>query len=93
MSNRLTYFLESNNLLCQQQFGFRQNHSTLAEAKHKSQFTITIFCDLHRAFDTINHEILLKKLYNIGVRGVELEWFKDYLSNRKKFVTVNGKNY
>ncbi len=102
MSNRLTLFLESNNLLCNEQFGFRKGHSTLhplvhflnhvAEAKNANKYTISIFCDLKKAFDTVNHKILLKKLSNIGVRGVELEWFADYLSNRKQFVHINGKN-
>jgi hypothetical protein len=61
-------------------------------ANNKNEFTIAIFCDLRKAFDTVNHEILLKKLFNIGVRGIELEWFKDYLSNRKQFVSINNVN-
>jgi len=102
MSNRLTNFLESNSLLCKEQFGFRKSHSTLhplinflnkiATEKNNNKFTIGIFCDLKKAFDTVNHGILLKKLHNIGVRGIELDWFRDYLSNRKQFVHINGQN-
>ena len=101
MSNRLTYFLESNNLLCQEQFGFRKSHSTLhplvhflnkiSEAKNLNKHSIAIFCDLRKAFDTVDHKILLKKLYNLGVRGIELKWFENYLANRKQFVQLNGK--
>ena len=51
--------------------------------------TIVIFCDLQKAFDTCDHEILLKKLYNLGIRNNELLWFKNYLSNREQYVFVN----
>lgn len=53
---------------------------------------MAIFCDLRKAFDTVDHKILLNKLHNIGVRGVELNWFKNYLSNRKQFVCVDNSN-
>jgi len=102
MSNRLTSFLESNKLLCEQQFGFRKSHSTLhplvhflnkiSEAKNQNKNTIAIFCDLRKAFDTVDHQILLKKLSNLGVRGIELEWFRNYLSNRKQYVYINEKS-
>ena len=55
-------------------------------------FTIAIFCDLQKAFDTVDHKILLKKLEGLGVRGIELKWFESYLSNRKQFVTLDGVN-
>jgi hypothetical protein len=102
MSNRLTHYLESNNLLCQEQFGFRKAHSTLhplvhflnniSQARNQNKYTIAIFCDLRKAFDTVDHQILLKKLFNLGIKGIELQWFKSYLSNRKQFVHLNGKN-
>ena len=50
--------------------------------------SIAIFCDLKKAFDTCNHEILLSKLKKYAIDGCELEWFRSYLTNRKQFVTI-----
>jgi hypothetical protein len=64
----------------------------VSKALNKNETTIAIFCDLRKAFDTVNHEILLKKMHKMGIRGKELDWFKNYLSNRKQFVYLNGKS-
>jgi hypothetical protein len=45
---------------------------------YKKESAIAIFCDLRKAFDTVNHSILLRKLHKIGIRGVALEWFKNW---------------
>ena len=102
IANRLSNFLESNNYLSKNQYGFRKNHSTvhplihfmnhLTKSLNKKFYTIAIFCDLCKAFDTVDHNILLKKLFNIGVRGIELTWFRNYLSNRKQYVSIDGVN-
>jgi hypothetical protein len=99
---RLTNFLEINNILTPDQYGFRKSHSAVhpmvhmmnfvSRALNKKETTIAIFCDLRKAFDTVNHKILFKKMFNIGIRGMELEWFKNYLLNRKQFVHLNGKS-
>ena len=51
-----------------------------------------IFIDLQKAFDTVNHRILLSKLEHYGICGCALEWFRSYLSHRKQYVSVNGSN-
>ena len=93
-------FLTKHNVLYKYQFEFRTNYSTalaLTEvvdniyAKLDNQeYVIGIYLDLQKAFDTVNHEILLHKLFNYGVRGVVHEWFKSYLSDRQQFTVVAG---
>ena len=64
----------------------------IREALDSSNFACGIFIDLQKAFDTVDHHILLKKLEHYGIRGLANNWFKSYLSNRKQFVTINGFN-
>jgi hypothetical protein len=62
----------------------------ITDTLNKKHHTLAIFCDLRKAFDTVDHHILLKKLAKLGVRDRELEWFNSYLSQRQQFVVING---
>lgn len=66
------------------------NHIT--EAQNSKKHSIAIFCDLRKAFNSCNHEILLAKLSRYGITGIELEWFHSYLTDRKQYIHLNGKN-
>ena len=56
----------------------------------EQHFVLGIFLDFQKAFDTVNHEILLHKLYNYGIRGISHDWFRSHLSNRLQFTVANG---
>ena len=62
----------------------------ISSSIEKNEYTIGILIDLAKAFDTVNHDILLNKLYHYGVCGIPYEWFKSYLSNRKQYVYLNN---
>ena len=93
-------FLLQNNILYNYQSGFRKNHSTdlclsfindeILKGFDKGLFTGMILIDLQKAFDTINHEILLGKLHAIGFSEKTVAWFKLYLSDRAFKVNINN---
>ena len=100
MYNRLYNFLQNKNILIDNQFGFRKKYSTalaifsltdsILKEMEKGNYSIGLFMDLSKAFDTIDHRILLKKLEYYGIRGVALQWFRSYLHQRKQYVMING---
>ena len=97
---RLVNFLNSNNTLSSSQYGFRKNHSTInavtelvshvIKAMNRKENTISVYLDLSKAFDTVNHHILLRKLELYGIRGIALQWFEHYLTGRKQYVMYNN---
>ena len=102
MYKRLYTFLNKN-IIYNLQFGFRQQHSTshalinitenIRKALDDGNIVCGIFVNLQKAFDTVDHQILLTKSnhYGIrGIRGVSNDWFKSYLSNRNQCVSING---
>jgi len=98
--NRMMKFLNKNNILNENQFGFREHRSTemailkfanmFYDASENNDTMFGIFLDFSHAFDSLSHEILLKKIYNYGFRGKAYDWINDYLSNRKQFVQYNN---
>ena len=98
--NQLYQYLDVNNLLFDNQYGFRKQHSTklaaleLIDQIHKSmdngQIPVSIFLDLSQAFDTPDHTILLSKLKHYGIKNKSFQWFNSYLSNRHQYVEFEG---
>ena len=97
--NQLYAYFIQNNLFYSSQYGFRSKHSTeLAALEFVDRINnlldsrntpLAIFMDLSKAFDTINHTILIHKLHSYGISDKELRWFESYLQNRKQFVSLN----
>ena len=93
-------YLEKHNILSKFQFGFRKGRSTehaiveitdnFKKAIDKNLYTCGVFLDFSKAFDTVNHQILLKKLEAYGIRGTPLQWFTNYLTNRQQYVSLNN---
>jgi hypothetical protein len=102
ISKKLITFLNMSNQLYEHQYGFRPGHSTIhpiiqllnqiaqENDKAKKHVTMSVFLDLSKAFDTISHDILIKKMENMGIRGVAQLWFKSYLSDRKQFMEFSN---
>lgn len=100
MYNRLLSFLDTYKLLSNYQYGFRKNKSTedavinlcdyVTHCLDNGQVVLGMFVDVSKAFDSIDHTILLRKLLHYGVRGVAYSWFENYLSNRRQFVQSNN---
>ena len=97
---QLKNFLEDNNLIVENQHGFRESHSTetamiklvdnIVKNNEKEFVTVTVFLDFKRAFETVNREILLKKLKCYNFSEDTIKWFDSYLTNRRQIVKVNG---
>ena len=97
--NRIYTYCNDNNLLDDKQGGFRPKHSTIStttffinelySAMNSNEITIAVYIDALKAFDTVNHKILLDKLKYFGIRGKCVGWLRDYLNNRKQCTVAN----
>ena len=102
MHERIYSFLKEHKLIYPVQFGFRENHcidhaligitEDIRSTLDNKRYGCGIFIDLQKAFGTVNHEILLKKLELYDIRGDTVKWFCSYLSDRSQFVSINGHN-
>ena len=97
---QLSNYFTQNKLFYHSQYGFREDHSTelaaleLVDRIHldldKRKYPIAIYMELSKAFDTLDHNILLNKLKYYGVKNTELSWFQSYLTERSQYVEING---
>ena len=100
MHNRIMKFLVQNESLHDLQYGFRPGRSCehallkaqdiLLDSLNQRQVSLLLLIDFSKAFDMVEHDILLDKLEHYGIRGMALQWFTSYLSGRMQFVTING---
>ena len=100
MYDRLYNFVEKSNVIFHSQHGFQAGHSPymnlismqdkISSAIENNEYAVGIFFDLAKAFDTVDHEILLCKLESYGIRGMQLDWFASYFDNRLQCVCCNG---
>ena len=100
--DQMYLYFNNNNLLADEQFGFRKNHSTeyatiklvdhISNEMESGKTPVTLFIDLSKAFDTLSFDILLQKLNYYGIAGVNLKLMANYLRNRKQYVVFNNHN-
>ena len=100
VANQLVNHLEYNKLIYHHQYGFQRNKSTVhnllnlanfvAKEINEKKLVVGVFLDLKKAFDVVDHDILLKKLEYLGIRGDSLKWFASYLEGRTQLVEIDG---
>ena len=100
MCNRVCNYLNDNNLFFHKKFCFCKGHSTdpaliklvdsICDSFNQNKYTLWVFIDLSKAFDTVDHNILIDKLNSYGIKNNSLKWFSSYLSNRKQFVQAGA---
>ena len=98
--NQLMFYLVNEDILTSRQHGFRPASTTIdclvdlieeiTASLDKGDYAVSLFLDLSKAFDTVNHQILLNKLAYCGILNIESNWFRSYLNSRKQKVYING---
>ena len=98
--NQIIAYFEENKLLCESQYGYRKEHSTelacleLVDKLHQqldnNETPFCIFIDLSKAFDTLDHKILISKLRYYGLNENAIQWFYSYLSDRSQYVEIDN---
>ena len=99
-NNRLDMFINKCNILSPSQYEFRSSMSTtealldlveeITTSLDKNKYTVGVFIDLKKAFDTVDQDILCKKTHFYGLHAVAQKWIHSYLENRKQFVSSNN---
>lgn len=100
VAEQLVRHLEFNKLIYKHQYGFQRNRSTVhnllnltnfvSRELNEKKFVVGVFLDLKKAFDAVDHNILLSKLSYLGIKGIALDWFTSYLEGRTQRVDING---
>ena len=100
MYTRLYKFLDKFKRVYKKKFGFRNLHSNndalvsiteeIKQTLDRDEFACGVFLDFQKAFHTVNHSILIAKLTHYGIRGIALDWFQSYLTNRKQQTSINS---
>lgn len=98
VKKQLQYYLENNNLLTERQFGFREGKNSsdalfllnknIMEIVNNNEKCLVLFIDLAKAFDSLDRTVLFSKMSHIGIRAIELNWFKSYLDDRCQVVSI-----
>ena len=100
VANTFVNHLEINKLLCDNQFGFLRERSTvhnitkltrkISHDLNERKFVIRVFLDLKKVFDTVSHNIVLEKQKNLGIKDITLDWFTSYLADRRQYTEIGG---
>ena len=99
--SHISGYFEDNKLLTDYQGGFRKNKSTTStivsftdavlRSMNEAEITLATFVDLRKAFDTVNHRVLIRKLAHLGMEGKLIKWCRNYLANRMQSTVCNGR--